>query len=164
MRIIELRRPSVLNSLNTEMVKAITTAIKIWGQSEGCRVILIKGAEGKRKSFCAGGDVVSVVKLKGDAAAQTEFFSYEYAMNHALACSKKPIVSLIDGVCMGGGMGLSVHGHFRIATENTLMAMPETAIGFYPDVGASFFLTRILEQSMAHYLALTGRRLNGTDA
>ena len=85
-------------------------------------------------------------------------------MNHALACSKKPIVSLIDGVCMGGGVGLSAHGHFRVATEHTLMAMPETAIGFYPDVGASFFLTRLMEMPMALYMGLTGRRVNGTDA
>ena len=91
-----------------------------------------------------------------------EFFATEYSMNHLIGTLKKPVISLIDGICMGGGVGLSVHGGYRIATENSVFAMPETAIGFFPDVGGSFFLSR-LDGELGTFLALTGARLKGHD-
>lgn len=90
------------------------------------------------------------------------FLSTEYALNHLLATCKKPVVSLMDGATMGGGAGISIHGTFRVATENTIFAMPETAIGFIPDVGGSFFLSRL--GPFGAYLALTGARLIGIDS
>lgn len=91
------------------------------------------------------------------------FFKKEYKLNHLIGTYQKPIVSILDGITMGGGAGLSVHGQFRIATERTVFAMPETAIGFFPDVGGSFFLSR-LDGALGNYLALTGQRLKGSDA
>jgi len=105
---------------------------------------------------------VALCKSRGRTRDQCEFFRREYALNHLIAAHPKPIVSLIDGFVMGGGAGVSVHGQFRIATENTVFAMPETAIGFWPDVGASFFLPR-LGGGLGMYLGLTGARLVGQD-
>ena len=98
------------------------------------------------KAFCAGGDVVFLYKKGADEKTRgetSEFFREEYSLNYALGTSPLPIVSLLDGITMGGGVGLSVHGAFRIATERTMFAMPETAIGLFPDVGGSYFLSRL---------------------
>lgn len=96
------------------------------------------------------------------AAERARFFQQEYLLNHLIGTFPKPILALLDGITMGGGAGISVHGPLRIATENTLFAMPETAIGFFPDVGASFFLPR-LDGALGTFLALTGHRLRGID-
>jgi 3-hydroxyisobutyryl-CoA hydrolase len=112
-----------------------------------------------------GGDVKTVVAniSAGNVRGALQFFEEEYKMNHLIATSKKPIVSILNGITMGGGVGISVHGHFRIITENTLIAMPETAIGLFPDVGGSFFLPR-LDGFLGTFLGLTGYNLKGKEA
>jgi enoyl-CoA hydratase len=143
------------------MVEDIAAALREW---EGVvAAVLIDSSH--PKVFCAGGDIrairqFSLEKRPDDSFA---FFSHEYRLNNQIASYAAPIVSLIDGVCMGGGMGLSIHGAMRVITEKTLMAMPETAIGFFPDVGASFFLSR-LPGEIGMYLGLTGARVSPGDA
>lgn len=128
-------------------------------------IIVIKGAG--EKAFCAGGDVASLAEANKTGpegqAASTEFFAKEYQLDHLIATYSKPYVAFLDGVTMGGGVGLSVHAPFRVATERTLFAMPETTIGFFPDVGGSFFLPR-LDGELGTYLALTSDRLEGVHA
>lgn len=125
----------------------------------------MKGAG--EKALCAGGDVASLVlqNQKGPDGIQMskDYFGEEYKLNHLIATYSKPYIAFMDGVTMGGGSGLSVHAPFRIATERTLYAMPETDIGFFPEVGASFFLPR-MDGYMGTYLALTSDRLKGVDA
>jgi 3-hydroxyisobutyryl-CoA hydrolase len=115
------------------------------------------------KAFCAGGDVVEVTKsVRSGSSYHRDFFREEYALNALIGTLGIPYVALVDGILMGGGVGLSVHGSFRVGTERTLFAMPETRIGLFPDVGGSFFLPR-LGGKLGLYLALTGERLKGTD-
>lgn len=121
-------------------------------------LVIIKGAGGK--AFCAGGDVRSVTE--GTIEAGKEFFRQEYRNNGLIGNYKKPYIAIIDGITMGGGVGLSVHGKYRVATEKTMFAMPETAIGLFPDVGGSYFLPR-LPGKIGLYLGLTGFRLKGRD-
>lgn len=128
-------------------------------------MILISGAG--PKALCAGGDVAALAlqNESGEAGqhASTEFFGLEYRLDHTIATYSKPVISFMDGITMGGGVGLSMHAPFRIATERTLFAMPETTIGFFPDVGGSFFLPR-LDGETGTYLALTSERLKGVQA
>ncbi|KAL1923073.1 mitochondrial 37S ribosomal protein mS47 [Calcarisporiella thermophila] len=159
-RFFTLNRPNALNALNLSMVRNMTPQLQAWDLSDLCHVVILKGAG---KAFCAGGDVKSVIELaqKKDPLA-LRFFEEEYQLNHLIATLKTPFVAILDGVTMGGGVGLSVHAPFRIATENTVFAMPETKIGFFPDVGGSFFLPR-MDGELGTYLALTGARLKGED-
>jgi enoyl-CoA hydratase/carnithine racemase len=159
---IRLNRPKALNALDLEMVTRIKAAVEEFGAEPQVHFLLIDAPE---RGFCAGGDVrgVRTAALAGDDKAIDAFFTTEYAMNQALADCGKPIVSLIDGVCMGGGIGLTAYGSHRIATENAMFAMPETAIALFPDVGMSFFLPR-LPGALGMYLGLTGARLTGADA
>ncbi|NWR70685.1 HIBCH protein, partial [Centropus unirufus] len=159
--IITLNRPKALNALNISMIRQIYPQIKTWEQDPETFLIIIKGTGGK--AFCAGGDIRAITEAGkvGDRLAQ-DFFREEYALNNAIGTCKKPYVALIDGITMGGGVGLSVHGRFRVATEKTLFAMPETAIGLFPDVGGGYFLPR-LPGKVGYYLALTGFRLKGRD-
>ncbi|XP_014809820.1 PREDICTED: 3-hydroxyisobutyryl-CoA hydrolase, mitochondrial isoform X2 [Calidris pugnax] len=159
--IITLNRPKALNALNLSMIRQIYPQIKTWEKDPETFLIIIKGTGGK--AFCAGGDIRAITDAGkvGDRLAQ-DFFREEYMLNNAIGTCKKPYVALIDGITMGGGVGLSVHGHFRVATEKTLFAMPETAIGLFPDVGGGYFLPR-LSGKIGYYLALTGFRLKGGD-
>uniref|UniRef100_A0A8B9NTX5 3-hydroxyisobutyryl-CoA hydrolase n=1 Tax=Accipiter nisus TaxID=211598 RepID=A0A8B9NTX5_9AVES len=159
--IITLNRPKVLNALTLSMIQQIYPQIKTWEQDPETFLIIIKGTGGK--AFCAGGDIRAIADAGkvGGRLAQ-DFFREEYILNNAIGTCKKPYVALIDGITMGGGVGLSVHGHFRVATEKTLFAMPETAIGLFPDVGGGYFLPR-LSGKIGYYLALTGFRLKGRD-
>ncbi|NXI41371.1 HIBCH protein, partial [Galbula dea] len=169
--IITLNRPKALNALNLSMIRQIYPQVKTWEQDPETFLIIVKGTGGK--AFCAGGDIRAITDAGkvGDRLAQ-DFFREEYTLNNAIGTCKKPYVALIDGITMGGGVGLSVHGHFRVATEKTLFAMPETAIGKYlnrfsheclfPDVGGGYFLPR-LSGKIGYYLALTGFRLKGRD-
>ncbi|KAL1917613.1 mitochondrial 37S ribosomal protein mS47 [Calcarisporiella thermophila] len=159
-RVLTLNRPKALNALNLNMVRVMTSHLRTWENSELCKLVLLKGAG---KGFCAGGDVKSVIELaqKNDPNS-VKFFEEEYQLNHLISTFKIPFVAILDGVTMGGGVGLSVHAPFRIATENTVFAMPETKIGFFPDVGGSFFLPR-LDGELGTYLALSGARLKGED-
>jgi len=128
-------------------------------------IIILKGVG---RALCAGGDVVALVNHiinQGSTGAQevVEYFELEYRLDHLIATYPKPYVAFMDGITMGGGVGLSIHAPFRIATENTVFAMPETTIGFFPDVGGSFFLPR-LDGEIGTYLALTSERLIGVQA
>ncbi|XP_071777769.2 3-hydroxyisobutyryl-CoA hydrolase, mitochondrial [Centroberyx gerrardi] len=159
--VITLNRPKVLNALNLPMIRHIYPQLKKWEKDHETDLVIIKGAGGK--AFCAGGDirVVTEAGKVGDPLAQ-DFFHEEYLLNNVIGNYKKPYIALIDGITMGGGVGLSVHGRFRVATEKTLFAMPETAIGLFPDVGGGYFLPR-LQGKLGLFLALTGFRLKGRD-
>jgi len=165
MRVVTLNRPKALNALNLEMVRAMTPLVKGWAADDAVALIVMTG-EGS-KAFCAGGDVVAVVKSGrgGDdgGAMARDFFREEYILDHILATMEEtPYVAIMDGITMGGGVGLSDPADYRVATEKTLFAMPETGIGLFPDVGGSFFLPK-LPGSFGMYLALTGARLKGED-
>lgn len=155
--VITLNRPKALNAINLDMVRQIYKhAVKFEKEK---KLVIIKGSGGK--SFCAGGDVVAAVQ-SGPTEAGKSFFREEYTLNHLIGSYKIPYIAIIDGITMGGGVGLSVHGRYRVATEKTMFAMPETAIGLFPDVGGGHFLPR-LQGKMGLYLGLTGFRLKGRD-
>ncbi|OPJ80164.1 3-hydroxyisobutyryl-CoA hydrolase, mitochondrial [Patagioenas fasciata monilis] len=159
--IITLNRPKALNALNFSMIQQIYPQIKTWEKDPETFLIIIKGTGGK--AFCAGGDIKAITDAgKAGSRLAQDFFRAEYSLNNAIGTCKKPYVALIDGITMGGGAGLSVHGHFRVATEKTVFAMPETGIGLFPDVGGGYFLPR-LSGKMGCFLALTGFRLKGRD-
>lgn len=156
--VITMNRPKVLNALNFSMVRQIYPQLKTWEDDKETAIVIIKGAGGK--AFCAGGDIRAVTEA-GPVVGE-QFFREEYTLNYTIGSYKKPYVALIDGITMGGGVGLSVHGRFRVATEKTMFAMPETAIGLFPDVGGGYFLPR-LQGKLGIFLALTGFRLRGRD-
>ena len=159
---ITLMRPSALHALNTPMCGDILAAVTAWAADPSIHLLLIDHQDGTR-GFCAGGDIRMLAESgAGDATEAREFFRTEYRMNAALEAFPKPILSIIDGVTMGGGVGLSVHGSHRVATERTVFAMPETGIGLFPDVGGGWFLPR-LGGELGTWLALTGARLKGAD-
>jgi 3-hydroxyisobutyryl-CoA hydrolase len=126
-------------------------------------VIVMRGAG---RALCAGGDVAQLAEWNKEGPAgqekSKEYFALEYNLDHLIATLKKPYVSYMDGITMGGGVGLSVHAPFRIATENTVFAMPETTIGFFPEVGGTFFLPR-MDGELGTYLALTSEQVRGVD-
>uniref|UniRef100_X1ZFR5 3-hydroxyisobutyryl-CoA hydrolase, mitochondrial n=1 Tax=Capitella teleta TaxID=283909 RepID=X1ZFR5_CAPTE len=157
--VITLNRPKALNALNLNMIRLMYPQIKEWEADPHTSMILIKGAGDK--AFCAGGDIRGVTDAGkvGDPLSEN-FFKEEYILNNAIGTLRVPWIALIHGITMGGGVGLSVHGHFRVATEKTLFAMPETAIGLFPDVGGGYFLPR-LQGNLGIFMALTGFRLKG---
>lgn len=157
--VITLNRPKALNSLDLSMVRKIHPALIRWEKEKS--LVIVKAAGDK--AFCAGGDVKAVVQsaMKGGDLG-FNFFREEYLLNGLIGSYKIPYIALINGICMGGGVGLSVHGKYRVATETTLFAMPETQIGLFPDVGGTYFLPR-LGGRLGYYLALTGHRLKGKD-
>jgi enoyl-CoA hydratase/carnithine racemase len=159
---IRLTRPKALNALDSEMVRLIHDAVVAFGADPSVHVVLVDAPE---RGFCAGGDIrtLRAGALAGDEAAVVGFFAAEYAMNQAIADLRKPYVALIDGVCMGGGIGISVHGSHRVASERAMFAMPETAIALFPDVGTSYVLPR-LPGALGMYIGLTGARMLGADA
>lgn len=159
--LITLNRPQALNALNRPMCLAIHRQLDAWRDDPAVKAVAIRGA-GDR-AFCAGGDVVSVYHAGKSGSPDWEgFFHDEYRMNHAIATYPKPYVALIDGIAMGGGVGLSIHAPYRVATERTLFAMPETGIGLIPDVGGTHALPR-LPGELGAYLGLTGARLKAAD-
>lgn len=159
---ITLNRPEALHALNAPMCGAILSALKAWRGDDGVHLVMIDHAEGTR-GFCAGGDIRMLAESgAGDASEARDFFKVEYRMNAAIKVFPKPYLAIIDGVTMGGGVGLSVHGSHRVATERTLFAMPETGIGLFPDVGGGWFLPRLAGE-LGTWLALTGARLKGVD-
>ena len=164
-RTIELNRPKKLNSLNASMARKIMPRLLEWQKSDMANIILISGAG--PKAFCAGGDVAALAQQNANGPEGRQqshaYFGLEYQLDHLIATYSKPYIAYLDGITMGGGVGLSVHAPIRIATERTLFAMPETTIGLFPDVGGSFFLPR-LEGKIGTYLALTSERLKGVNA
>jgi enoyl-CoA hydratase len=160
---ILLDRPAALNALDLGMIRAVREALDGFAARPRVHAIAIAGAGGR--AFCAGGDIraIRAHAMAGEMAAVRAFFAEEYALNAAIAACPVPYVALIDGICMGGGIGVSVHGDIRVATGAAMFAMPETAIGFFPDIGASYFLPR-LPGALGLYLGLTGTRVAGADA
>jgi enoyl-CoA hydratase len=160
---IVLNRPQTLNALDLPMIRACTLALETGRDDPHVHAVVIEGA-GDR-AFCAGGDVRALrqYELDGEHHKAETFFREEYKLNLMIATYPKPYIALIDGICMGGGIGVSVHAPYRVATERAAFAMPETAIGFFPDIGATYFLPRLPGQ-LGTYLGLTGVRMQGADA
>lgn len=158
--IVTMTRPKALNALNHPMVKALHAALDAWAADEAVHCVLVKG-EGR--AFCAGGDIVDIYHAGKAGRPNAAFFADEYRLNTAVARFPKPYVALVDGIVMGGGVGVSAHGSHRVLSQNALFAMPETGIGFFPDVGASYFLPRLAD-GFGMYLGLTGNRIRRGDA
>ncbi len=160
---ITLNRPRALNALDLPMIRTMTTALADWQDDPAIHGVVVDGADGK--AFCAGGDIRDVRQdsLDGRHDRIEAFFAEEYALNRLIAEYRKPYIALVDGFCLGGGIGISVHGTCRIASEYAAFAMPETAIALFPDVGATFLLPR-LPGAIGMWMALTGARLSGADA
>jgi enoyl-CoA hydratase len=158
---LRLNRPKQLHALNTAMCEAMLAALAEWRTDDAVRAILIDHADGR--GFCAGGDIrMLAASGAADGVAARAFFHTEYRLDHALFTCAKPTVAFMDGVTMGGGVGLSLPCRYRVATENTRLAMPETGIGLFPDVGGGWYLSR-LSGRMGQFLALTGHRLGGAE-
>jgi enoyl-CoA hydratase len=160
---LTLDRPRALNALDRPLIAQLTEAARAAAEDPTIRAVVLEGAGGR--AFCAGGDVRALRALvqAGDRAGVHAFFAAEYALNRLVAEFPKPWISLIGGVCMGGGCGVSVHGSHRIVTEAALLAMPETAIALFPDVGMTHVLPR-LPDNIGIWLGLTGARLTGAEA
>lgn len=159
---IVLNRPQAHNALDTAMVKRIQEVLDAW-DLERVDAVVIRSTN--PRVFSAGGDIkrIQLHAVNGATNLVKEFFSTEYRMNATIAGYARPVISLISGVCFGGGLGLAVHGRFRIITKEARLSMPETAIGFFPDVGASYFLPR-LPGALGMYLGITGHQLDYRDA
>ncbi|KAI5345098.1 PREDICTED: 3-hydroxyisobutyryl-CoA hydrolase [Prunus dulcis] len=156
-----LNRPSALNALTTAMGARLQKLYKSWEDNPDIGFIVMKGSG---KAFCAGGDVVYLYHMinKGKIEECKQFFSTLYAFMYMVGTCLKPHVAILNGITMGGGAGVSIPGTFRIATDKTVFATPETLIGFHPDAGASFYLSH-LPGHLGEFVALTGERLNGLD-
>jgi enoyl-CoA hydratase len=158
---IRLNRPRAIHALNTAMCEAMSAALLTWMHDDSVEAVIIDHAEGR--GFCAGGDVVMIARSGSeDAADAKRFFFAEYRLNHLLFTYPKPTVAIMDGITMGGGVGISLPCDFRIATENTRFAMPETGIGLFPDVGGGWYLPR-LPGRVGEFMALTGARFDGAE-
>ena len=162
MALVTLNRPDALNALSLGMILRLRTLFGEFSADPEVFAVLIKGAG--EKAFCAGGDVRALYKsFKGAGSLHNEFFAAEYPLDYLLYSYPKPYAALLDGITLGGGMGISQGSALRIVGERTLMGMPEVAIGFFPDVGGSYFLSR-LPGMLGRYLALTGRKIRAADA
>jgi len=158
---LRLDRPKAIHALTREMCTAMIAALLPWREDPAVEAVILDHAEGR--GFCAGGDVVMLAKSgAGDGSEARAFFFEEYRLNHLLFTYAKPIVAFMDGITMGGGVGISQPCRFRVATENTRFAMPETAIGLFPDVGGGWYLPRLPGRT-GQFLALTGARLDGSE-
>lgn len=160
--VITLNRPKALNSLTLTMILAVQKQLSLWKKDNTIHAVVVRALPGN--AFCAGGDIRSLYDARqaGDAE-QMRFFWHEYQLNHFIHHFGKPYISLIDGIVMGGGVGISMHGSHPVAGEHFLFAMPETGIGFFPDIGASYLLTRC-PGNLGLYLGLTGTRLDAQNA
>jgi enoyl-CoA hydratase len=165
--LVTLDRPKALNALSLGMIRAIHPRLDTWARRPDVKAVVIRGAGGK--AFCAGGDVRAVALSlglpvpEGEEPLSRAYFREEYALNQRIHRSEKPFIALVDGLSMGGGLGLSIHGSHRVVTERLVFSMPETAIGFFPDVGGGWFLPRFPGE-VGTYLALTGARGTAADA
>lgn len=165
--VIKLNRPESLNALSLEMIREVATTLKRWESDDSISAVLFLGEGGK--AFCAGGDVKSFYSSgmdyrRGDVdlSVPALFFGEEYSLNKQIYDYKKPTIAFMDGITMGGGYGIAGNCKYRIATENTVFAMPEVTIGFFPDVGSVYYLTRAPSQ-YGRYLALTGVHIGPSD-
>ena len=164
--LITLNRPKALNALSLAMVRELTQVLLMWQNDPQVHAVVIRGSnkEGPFGAFCAGGDIryFHQAALAGDTTLE-DFFTEEYNLNHLIQYYPKPYVALMDGIVMGGGMGVSQGAALRVVTERTQMAMPETHIGLFPDVGGGYFLSRC-SGAVGEYLALTGQLLRGGES
>lgn len=164
--LITLNRPKALNALSLEMVRDLYTVLVAWRDNPEVEAVAIRGSnkEGPFGAFCAGGDIrfFHSAAVANDSALE-DFFTEEYRLNHLIFTYPKPYIAFMDGIVMGGGMGISQGASLRIVTERSKLAMPETNIGLFPDVGGGYFLSRC-PGSSGEYLALTGQMLSGGDA
>ncbi|MBM3467812.1 MAG: enoyl-CoA hydratase/isomerase family protein [Alphaproteobacteria bacterium] len=160
--VMMLNRPKALNALSLSMIREITRLLVSWKDDTQIHCVMLMSTHDK--AFCAGGDIRSVydARLKGDEDYICSIFQEEYLLNYMIQMFPKPYISFIDGLSMGGGLGISIHGSHRLVTEKTGMAMPETAIGFFPDIGANFFLNRCPGE-IGTYLALLGSTIAAED-
>ncbi|KAJ4903218.1 3-hydroxyisobutyryl-CoA hydrolase 1 [Raphanus sativus] len=160
-RILTLNRPNQLNALSLNMITRLLQLFLAYEEDPRVKLVIVKG---QGIAFCAGGDVPAIVRdiRLGKWGRSTDFMSLQHTLNYVMATYSKDQVSILNGIVMGGGAGVSVHGRFRIATENTVFAMPETSLGVFPTVGASYFLSR-LPGFFGEYVALTGARLDGAE-
>jgi len=159
--VITLNRPQALNALTLDMVRALDPHLRAWAHDPAITHVVIEGAG--EKGFCAGGDIRALHDWgKAGAPEATGFYREEYVLNFLIKNFPKPYIALMDGVTMGGGVGVSVHGQYRIVTDRTVFAMPETGIGLLPDVGGTYFLPRLPGQ-LGTYLVLTGNRFKAAD-
>jgi enoyl-CoA hydratase len=160
--LVTLNRPAALNALTFGMIAQLRAALDAWAEDSEISAVIVRG-EGPR-AFCSGGDIRMFHQSAGDGGETVrDFWRAEYALNACIKHYSKPYVALMHGICMGGGLGISVHGGYRVAAEDMVCAMPETGIGFFPDVGASWFLPRCPGET-GMYLALTGARARLEDA
>ena len=158
---IRLNRPKAIHALTRNMCSAMLEALVAWRRDPAVEAVVLDHAEGR--GFCAGGDVVMLAKSgAGDGSEARAFFHEEYRLNHLLFTYAKPTVAFMDGITMGGGVGISQPCRYRVATENTRFAMPETAIGLFPDVGGGWYLARLPGRTGV-FVALTGARLDGAE-
>lgn len=159
--VITLNRPAALNSLNAAMIQAIYKQLQRWAAASHIKAVVIKAVEGR--AFCAGGDIKSVYEGRKNQEKNLHlFFRDEYQLNKFIFHFPKPYIALLNGITMGGGVGISLHGSHRVATDNLVFAMPETGIGFFPDVGGTYFLPR-LPYHIGFYLGLTGERIRSDE-
>lgn len=159
---IRLNRPKAIHALTLNMVHAMTATLLGWRDDPEVKVVIIDHAEGR--GFCAGGDIAFLrhSALNDGGASGRNFFHDEYRLNHLIFTYAKPIVAFMDGITMGGGVGISQPARFHVATENTRYAMPESGIGLFPDVGGGWYLSRLAGR-IGQFLALTGKRLDGAE-
>lgn len=159
---IILNRPKALNALTLDMCQETHQKLKLWATDQNIKAIIIKSAD--TRAFCAGGDVRKFYQNQTLPIEQlSEFFKHEYALDAAIFHFPKPYISFLNGITMGGGAGISIHGSFRVATERLVFAMPETAIGLFPDIGAGYFLTRCPGKT-GWYYGLTGNKMDADTA
>ncbi|HVI06059.1 MAG TPA: enoyl-CoA hydratase/isomerase family protein [Sphingomicrobium sp.] len=158
---IRLNRPKAIHALTTQMCETMSAALLQWIDDPAVEIVIIDHAQGR--GFCAGGDVVMLARSGNeDASDAKRFFFEEYRLNHLLFIYPKPTMAIMDGITMGGGVGISQPCDFRVATENTRLAMPETGIGLFPDVGGGWYLSR-LPGRVGQFMVLTGARLDGAE-
>lgn len=158
---IRLNRPRTLNTLTTDMCRQLREQLFQWQNDNKIKAVIIRGEGGR--AFCAGGDVKALYQNRNNLEPALDFFREEYSMNQAIFHFSKPYIAFLDGITMGGGAGISVHGSHRVATETLAFAMPETLIGFFPDVGAGYFLNQC-PGKFGYYLGLTGDTIKASDA
>lgn len=160
--VITLNRPEALNALSPEMIVEIDKQLTFCANKNAIKIVIIRS--NSSKAFCAGGDIRKLYEnAKNKNPNVLNFFRDEYRLNWRIANYPKPYIALLDGITMGGGAGISIHGSYRIGTENLVFAMPETGIGFFPDIGGSYFLPRC-HGKLGYYLGLTGARIKAHEA
>lgn len=162
-----LNKEKALNALDHDMIKTLSAETEVWNKDDKLKAILLRGMG--KKAFCAGGDVKSLYEAKANQQDKGQtppildaFFRDEFTCDYKLASLRPSLIALWDGIVMGGGVGISINAPFKIATENSMFAMPEGKIGFFTDVGGGYFLSR-LRDNIGVYLGLTSQRLKGKD-